>query len=113
MYKIDESDDEKDYEDDFEEESRKEPEDEDAEAERAFMKSKAAHDHVFPILVSELVQGDIVSRSHGERLLSLYQQGNNVVSAALDVYDTDQDMKELVDTLQRLVVTVDATPGAE
>ena len=54
--------------------------------------------------MSELVKEAIVSDQHGQELLGYYKQGNDVVRAALDVFDLDQNMMELVDTLQRLIV---------
>jgi len=50
------------------------------------------------------VKEAIVSDQHGQELLGYYKQGNDVVRAALDVFDLDQNMMELVDTLQRLIV---------
>jgi hypothetical protein len=75
------------------------------------MTSQAAREHVFPILVAELVKEGIMVDAHGGKLLSLFQHGNQVVKAALDVYDMDNDMAELVDTLQRLIVASNQKPA--
>jgi hypothetical protein len=63
--------------------------------------SQAARNHVFPMLVTELVKESIMSSADGKVLLQAFSKGNEVVNAALDVYDLDSDMGELVDTLQR------------
>ena len=72
------------------------------------MGSQAARDHVFPILIKELVKEEIMGAEDGTTLLDLYKAGSPVVNGALDVYDLDSDMGELVDTLQNTVRTVPA-----
>lgn len=69
------------------------------------MSTQAARDHVFPILVAELIKENIVDAKSGAKLLSLFKgpNGDAVINAALDVYDVDNDMADLVDTLQRVV----------
>jgi len=76
-----------------------------ASEDRKIMSSQAARDHVFPILVSELIKESIVDSKSGARLMELFRssQGDSVINAALDVYDVDNDMAELVDTLQRVI----------
>ena len=106
------------YDDDFESASESEasntgeargPEADDesnaAAEERKIMSSQAARDHVFPILVSELIKENIVDGKNGARLMELFKstKGDAVINAALDVYDVDNDMAELVDTLQRVI----------
>ena len=44
-----------------------------------------------------------MSPEDGSALLDLYKAGSPVVNGALDVYDLDSDMGELVDTLQKTV----------
>lgn len=65
--------------------------------------SQSARDHVFPILVSELVKEGILSARIGEAIMKQFSVGNPVIGAALDVYDRDNDMGQLVDTLQEFV----------
>jgi len=106
------------YDDDFESASESEasgmgdakPDDSDWEGdaaaeERKIMSSQAARDHVFPILVGELIKESIVDSTSGAKLMELFRssKGDSVINAALDVYDVDNDMAELVDTLQRVV----------
>jgi len=76
-----------------------------AAEERKIMSSQAARDHVFPILVGELIKESIVDSTSGAKLMELFRssKGDSVINAALDVYDVDNDMAELVDTLQRVV----------
>ena len=64
----------------------------------------STRDAIFPLLVSELVKESILRDADGRRLLSLYKSDSPIIHAALDVYDLDSDIAELVDTLQRCVV---------
>ena len=75
------------------------------EAERGLMSTQAAREYIFPILIAELVKENVLNAGQGSALRSLFQKGDAVVNAALDVYDLDSDMAELVDTLQRVVAT--------
>ena len=43
----------------------------------------------------------------GSALLRLFAQGNEDISKALDAYDRDSDMAQLVETLQTIVVEQD------
>jgi hypothetical protein len=105
----------KNYEDDFEsvsETSDAKPEDEgsadtSAESSSKQITSSAAREHIFPILVKELVSASIMGSDKGNQLLRMFQSPTDgmgvVINAALDVYDVDQDMADLVDTLARCV----------
>ena len=116
------------YEDDFEEDDDEdEDEDEDEDDEEGFteqkvaspaggsagageeggmMADKAARDHVFPILVKELVKEEIMGADDAVTLLKMYMAGSPVIHGALDVYDLDSEMGELVDTLSKAVRSV-------
>jgi hypothetical protein len=85
-----------------EEASDEEEEDDDNQG---LMVTKSARNHIFPILVNELVKESVLSSGDGSALLKRFQQGDEVINAALDVYDLDSDLSELVDTLQRVVRT--------
>lgn len=85
-----------------EEEASDEEEDDDNQG---LMVTKSARNHIFPILVNELVKESVLSSGDGSALLKRFQQGDEVINAALDVYDLDSDLSELVDTLQRVVRT--------
>lgn len=63
--------------------------------------SQAARAHVFPMLIKELTKEGIIDRNDGDILIREFQNNSAMVNAALDVYDLDSDMAELVDTLQR------------
>jgi hypothetical protein len=54
---------------------------------------------VFPILISELVKESILPSKQGALVLKMFQEGSALVSAALDVYDRDSDLAQLVQTL--------------
>ena len=66
---------------------------------------QSSRDQIFPLLVSELVSERILSATDGSKLRRLYAQEHPVINAAMDVYDVDGDIAELVDTLQRCVIT--------
>ena len=59
---------------------------------------------LFPMLVGELVKESLLSQAHGSKLLGLFGKDSPVINAAMDVYDLDNDLAELVDTLQRAVI---------
>ncbi|CAK9252486.1 unnamed protein product [Sphagnum jensenii] len=71
----------------------------------AWLTSEVARNHIFPVLVSEMMKEKILNETEGNSILRLFQQGNASVSSALDRYDSDHDMSELVDTLQGLAFT--------
>lgn len=68
--------------------------------------TQAARNHIFPMLVNELVKEGIVNSTDGKVLLQEFWNGNQTINGALDVYDLDSDMAELVDTLQRAAKAV-------
>ena len=94
---------EDDEEDEEEEEDDDEEEEEEEEEPDRVLTSQAAREKVFPMLITELVRESIISTNDQAVLLTLFQQQHPVISAALDVYDLDHDMSDLVDTLQRAV----------
>lgn len=61
-----------------------------------------ARNHVFPMLLAELSKEGLLSSYDSQMLLSEFRKENVTINAALDVYDMDSDMAELVDTLQRI-----------
>jgi len=65
--------------------------------------SKSARDHVFPILVTELMKESIISRGDGKVIMQQFAANNPAVTTALDRYDTTNDMAQLVDALQQMV----------
>lgn len=68
--------------------------------------SQTARDHIFPILVQELIKENILSKADGRIVLQEFVAGNPVVSSALDVYDRDNDMAVLVESLQLMVENI-------
>lgn len=64
--------------------------------------TQAAREQIVPILLNELSKENILNKSDCEKLFNMFQNNNVVLAAALDVYDLDNDMSELVDTLHRI-----------
>lgn len=58
---------------------------------------------MFPILVNELVKENILTSRQGSTIMKQFAEGNALVSAAIDVYDRDSDLAQLVQTLQSAV----------
>jgi hypothetical protein len=73
------------------------------EGEQGIM-SPATRHQMFPVLVKELVREDIMGSDEALSLVKLFEGKDSVVHAALDVYDVDSDMAELVDTLKKTAV---------
>ena len=75
---------------------------EDTNKSRQTMSTREAREQIVPILVSELEKESLISSSDSKTLSDLFAADNAVLNAALDVYDLDGDMAELVDTLKRI-----------
>ena len=69
--------------------------------------SPKARERMFPILLMELTKQSIVPESASQQLLERFQKTDPIIFAALDVYDLDGDMAELVDTLARIAATAE------
>jgi len=80
-------------------------EDDDEEEENDVVTPQSARDHVFPILVAELVKESILSSSEGTSIMKRFAEGNPAIKTALDMYDKNNDMAVLVETLQRTVAS--------
>lgn len=100
---INEDDDNDDGHEDEDDNGEDEDDDEDYEddLEDSAITSTSARNHIFPLLLNELVKESMLSSNDSDLLLREYSSGSTTVNAALDVYDLDADMGELVDTLQR------------
>jgi hypothetical protein len=81
----------------------------DEEDSQGGMMSIAVRQSMFPLLVTELVKSNIMDLDEGQSVLSLFKSGDDVLHAALDVYDVDSDMAELVDTLKKTAVVASLT----
>lgn len=109
----DEDDEEDDAEDDEDDEEYDNGDDDDEQDDEdddgldgpgvSLITSKSARDHVFPILVQELVKENIISRPDGAIIMKQFADNNPIVSTALDLYDTNNDMAKLVEALQQMV----------
>ncbi len=86
-------------------EDEEEEEEEEEDNGTSWITSQTARDHVFPILISELVKENILSAHAGAVVMQQFGQKNPVIGAALDVYDQSNDMAQLVDTLLEVVGT--------
>lgn len=71
-------------------------------ADDRLMGTAAAREHVFPMLLSELVKENLMEPSSQTVLLDMFKNKRPEITAALDSYDTKNDMAELVTTLQVL-----------
>lgn len=67
-----------------------------------FMSTQAARERVFPLLISELSKEAILSVEEARKLYRLFLEKNDILNSALDVYDLDSNIGELVDTMLRL-----------
>ena len=76
---------------------------EDGESE-SLMGSEAARKHVFPMLLTELVKEQIIDKQAAESLQKLFDKGNREIKTALDVYDKENDMASLVNSLKNISV---------
>eukprot|EP01032_Pedospumella_encystans_P013349 gene13349-15376_t len=101
----DESDDEEQDEEEEEEDDEEDEEEEEEEQDQgtSLITSQAARNHVFPILVNELVKESILTSKQGKAVMAQFSEGSSVISAALDIYDRDSDLAHLVNTLQAAV----------
>lgn len=68
------------------------------------MGSDAARKHVFPLLLSELVKEHIIEKTAADSLQKLFDRGSSEIKAALDVYDKENDMANLVNNLKNISV---------
>lgn len=100
-------DDDDNEDDDDEDDNEQDEQEEGGDADGGLMSTQSARDYIFPILIGELVKENVMSEDEGNALKDLFEQGDAVVNAALDVYDLDSDMAELVDTLQRVVQSME------
>lgn len=96
----DEDEDDDNYDDDDEDDD-----DDGDDAQKDLKVSQAARQHLFPILIGELLKESVISQKDCKTLLNLFEEDDDVIHAALDVYDLDSDLSELVDTLQRIART--------
>lgn len=103
----DDDEDEDDAEEEEDEDDGEYDDDEDlGEPGVSLITSKAARDHVFPILVQELMKETIISRRDGSIIMQQFASNNPIISTALDRYDTNNDMAMLVDALQQMVENI-------
>ena len=61
-----------------------------------------ARDQIFPVLVNELNKENIITETDRGVLLNLFASNNSVLNSALDAYDVDNNLGQLVDTLRQV-----------
>ena len=91
-----------DSEEESDEESDDESDGDEDEQPGNLMSTQAARERVFPLLISELSKESILSADDARKLYRLFLEKNDVLNSALDVYDLDNNIAELVDTMLRL-----------
>ena len=64
---------------------------------------QSTRNHVFPVLISELIKEGLLGASDGSSLLELFHKGAPSVAAALDAYDGSGDIAALLDGLQEVL----------
>ena len=69
------------------------------------MSTQVARERVFPLLISELSKESILTPDEARKLYRMFIEKNEVLNSALDVYDLDSNIAELVDTMLRLAKT--------
>jgi DNA mismatch repair ATPase MutL len=68
--------------------------------------SQSARDHIFPILVQELAKENIVTKADARIILQEFAASNLAILDALNSYDRDNDMGQLVESLQQVVDSI-------
>jgi hypothetical protein len=101
----DSDEDDDDYDSEEEDDDDDDDDDDDEQQQAASTPShidkQAAREQIFPVLMSELLNIQVISRSDSSILQKLFTSHSPVIHAALDLYDYNGDMAELIDTLQR------------
>ena len=64
---------------------------------------QSTRNHVFPVLISELIKEGLLGASDGSSLLDLFHKGAPSVAKALDAYDGSGDIAALLDCLQEVL----------
>jgi cobalamin biosynthesis protein CobT len=93
--------DDEDEDDDDDDDESEDDEDDEGDASGG-LSSQANRERVFPFLVSELSKDNIISAEDARTLYKLFLEKNDVLYSALDVYDLDNNIGELVDTMMNL-----------
>ena len=81
-----------------------EDENEDSDDENDDLNQMQARDQIFPLLIDELSKENIITDTDRGVLLNLFASNNSALNSALDAYDLDNNLGQLVDTL-RLVAS--------
>ena len=103
MEALNEEDDDDDVDDDDDDDDDEDDDDDDEDDDdNDGRRTQISREQLYPILISGLRKESIINTTEEKALMGLYHANNDVVHAALDVYDIDSDMGELVDTLKKV-----------
>ena len=58
---------------------------------------------IFPILLNELIREAIFTPQEGTKLFQLYQNNDEVMATALDLYELDHDLAGFVGSLEKIL----------
>jgi hypothetical protein len=58
---------------------------------------------LFPVLLNEFVKHKIFSAENAATLRQMYGRNDEVLVAALDLYELDRDLAGLVDSLEKIL----------
>ena len=61
-----------------------------------------AREQIFPVLIDELSKENIITETDRGVLLNLFASNNSMLNSALDAYDVDNNLGQLVDTLRQV-----------
>ena len=98
----DEDEDDEDDDDDDDDDDEEEDDEEDDEAGPQGDGELARRRHVIHTLLSQLMENETLSEGEARAVLKMFLTKDDVLSAALDVFEMDNDVDELKDTIVRL-----------
>lgn len=70
----------------------------------SFLGAKSFRKHIVPILLNELEKESIFTSNECQTLLKLFYAGDVKVNAALDRYDSEHNMAQLVESFQKIAI---------
>ena len=98
----DDDDEEEEDDDDEDDDDDDEDDDEDDEDGPQVDGELARRRHVIHTLLSQLMEKETLSEGEARAVLKMFLTKDDVLSAALDVFEMDNDVDELEDTIVRL-----------
>ena len=86
----------------LEDEESEEENDADSEGCDDDLDQMQGRDQIFPVLVNELCKEDLITETDSRVLLNLFSSNNAMLNSALDAYDVDNNLGQLVNTLRQV-----------